>query len=100
MFGDGEWIDARSAVQAETCERWLDEIYRQKARLVAVEIGAGTAIPSVRFALERAARESGGTLIRINPRDADVTDGHIGLKSGALEGIQLLAARMEAGKRE
>ena len=61
-------------------------------------LGAGKAIPTVRFAAERTARRCGGTLIRINPRDFDVPQGHVSLQAGALAGLEAID-RALAGAR-
>ena len=63
-------------------------------RLVVVECGAGTAIPSVRLFCERLAGACGATLIRLNPREADVPPGQVGLAVGALEGLRALDRRL------
>ena len=44
MFGDWGWIDRRANLQAEAFVKWR----RGVDKLVAIEIGAGTTIPSVR----------------------------------------------------
>jgi NAD-dependent SIR2 family protein deacetylase len=87
MFGDGHWIERRSGLQEARFEHWLAHLEEVSAKLVVVECGAGTAIPSVRFACEAAASRIGGTLIRINPRESEAPEGHIGLGCGAAEGI-------------
>ena len=57
-----------------------------------MEIGAGTAIPSVRHFSQRVIHEFGGRLVRINPQEFTVpTPLEVGLPSGsrhALEGIE------------
>jgi NAD-dependent SIR2 family protein deacetylase len=88
MFGDGRWIELRSQEQEQRFTAWLDELARSSARLAVVELGAGTAIPTVRWTSERVLRTIPGTLIRINPREHEVPAGHIGLPVGAAEGIR------------
>jgi len=83
MFGDWGWIESRQQSQYAALHAWL----RRAARPVVVEIGAGTAIPSVRHFSE-AAR---GMLIRINPTEPRVAKGRgYSLRTGALEGIRRL----------
>ena len=60
-----------------------------------VECGAGTAIPSVRYFSERLVSRRSATLIRINPREAQVPGGQIPISSGALAAIQALDAALE-----
>lgn len=68
MFGDGGWLDERAAAQAQSLQQWLGQVRRP----VVVEAGAGTAVPSVRHFSEHIARQTGATLIRINPREPQV----------------------------
>ena len=92
MFGDWSWIESRQQAQYAALRAWL----RQVARPVIIEIGAGTAIPSVRHFGE-AAR---GALIRINPTEPEVPKGKgFGLRMSALEGIRgLREALSEKGR--
>jgi NAD-dependent SIR2 family protein deacetylase len=96
MFGDAHWDDARSRVQRDSFESWFEAA--STGRIAVVECGAGTAIPSVRSFCEGTAREVGGKLVRINPREPEVPPGgHVGLPMGALAGLraidQAIAAR-------
>lgn len=84
MFGDWGWLERRSALQAERLQQWLGQV----ERLVCIEIGAGTHIPTVR----RFSETCGGKLIRINPGEPDVPAGGIGLPLGGLDGIRRLHA--------
>jgi NAD-dependent SIR2 family protein deacetylase len=70
MFGDGEWESARTDAQSMRFEAWLAQLERAKATLAVVEIGAGTAIPTIRRLSETIASRFGTDLIRINPREA------------------------------
>ena len=83
MFGDWGWIESRQQAQYAALRAWL----RQVQRPVIVEIGAGTAIPSVRHFGE----SMRGTLVRINPTEPAVPkDKGYGLRMGGLEGIRRL----------
>jgi NAD-dependent SIR2 family protein deacetylase len=86
MFGDYSWIPARTHQQ----ERHFDEFVTDHRgdRLVVVEMGAGTAIPTIRYMGERLAQYNGSTLIRINPREAQTPPGQISISAGALEGLE------------
>lgn len=94
MFGDGGWDSSTTDAQQRRFESWLSSL--GGARLVVVECGAGTAVPTVRMLCERAARHLGGTLIRINLRDDDVPEGQVGLPLGALEGLDAIDRRIRA----
>lgn len=88
MFGDWDWVPRRTDQQAQCEDRWLQEIARARARVVIVEIGAGTAIPSVRNFSHRLIRDLGARLIRINVRESQVPDTRdVGLAMGALEAL-------------
>ena len=88
MFNDFGWSAAREQVQAERLEGWLSTA----SRPVVVELGAGTAVPSVRHFSERVIHQFGGRLIRINPREAQVpTRQDVGLAMGAAEGLEAIA---------
>lgn len=60
-----------------------------------VELGAGTAIPSVRHFSQRIITEFSGRLIRINPREWQVpTPLDIGVPVGASTGLQAIDAML------
>nr|VFK52233.1 MAG: NAD-dependent protein deacetylase, SIR2 family [Candidatus Kentron sp. TUN]VFK52426.1 MAG: NAD-dependent protein deacetylase, SIR2 family [Candidatus Kentron sp. TUN]VFK61925.1 MAG: NAD-dependent protein deacetylase, SIR2 family [Candidatus Kentron sp. TUN] len=82
MFGDGDWHPERTAVQEVAFRRWLATV--RESRLVIVECGAGRAVPTVRNTCEAIARDSGATLIRINPRELEGPSGTISIAEGAL----------------
>jgi NAD-dependent SIR2 family protein deacetylase len=81
MFGDGEWLADRTDEQYARYTAWRREI--RDCRLVVIEIGAGTAVPTVRLECESA----GGTLIRINPRDTSPADCVISVSMTALAAL-------------
>jgi NAD-dependent SIR2 family protein deacetylase len=91
MFGDFEWDSARSDAQEQRFARWATTL-GPDVRLVVVECGAGTAIPSIRSACESLARRFGGTLVRINPREPDVPGGQVGLPLGSLAALRAIDA--------
>lgn len=86
MFGDGDWIEHRSRMQETNLQQWLGRV----KRLVILEIGAGTAIPSVRHFGEF----QEGFMIRINPREPDLPANRRGasLAMTALEALRLIHA--------
>lgn len=85
MFTDFEWLEHRQAEQAARLEKWLSSV----SRPVVVEIGAGTAIPSVRHFSQRVIHEFGGRLVRINPREFSVpTRFDVGLASGSSHALE------------
>ena len=90
MFGDGAWVDGSGAAREHNLDQWLE----RAERLVVVELGAGTAIPSVRQRSHHAIQQHHARLIRINPREAHTPPGHVGMAMGALEGLSAIAARL------
>ena len=68
MFGDWDWISDRTDQQESRFHKWLHESKAKK--LAIVEIGAGNAVPTVRYQSEqvlRSHRNQSCHLIRINP---------------------------------
>jgi NAD-dependent SIR2 family protein deacetylase len=88
MFNDWSWLGHRSDAQQQRLAAWLDGVAKFSAKLVVIELGAGSAIATVRRTSERITESMDGKLIRINPREDDVPRGQIGLPLGAAEGIQ------------
>ncbi len=87
MFGDWAWNDDRTEKQEKKLLNWLDKVEKAGFNLAIIEIGAGTAVPTVRIYSEVIADKDNSTLIRINPRDIDVPNGHISIPLGGAEGI-------------
>jgi NAD-dependent SIR2 family protein deacetylase len=81
MFGDWDWNAARTEEQIARYREWRRQV--EGGRVVAVEMGAGLAIPTVRYECESV----GQPLIRINPREADVPDDGISLPLGARDAL-------------
>ena len=79
MFDDWDWLGRRSLEQHECLRSWLGRV----GRLLVIEIGAGTAIPTVR----RMSESVGGRLIRINPDEP---------RLGGAEGVSLECGGLEA----
>jgi NAD-dependent SIR2 family protein deacetylase len=98
LFGDPEWDGGRSEVQEARLERWIGELAATPAnKLVIVECGAGTQIPSVRRFSEDAAAGISGTLVRINIREADTPAPGIGIGAGALAALRRIDALLQGG---
>lgn len=88
MFGDYSWIPSRSHRQSERFEDFLERYKGRK--IVVVEIGAGTAIPSIRYTSERIGRNYSATVVRINPREPHIGGNHIAIPLGGLEALTLI----------
>ena len=94
--------------QAEYAEGWRPRVRRvlaaeRERRLVVLEVGAGTAVPSVRNEaesyLEPQAAHRQCTVVRINPtpvRGDNSTPGVLSIAWGAEEAIACIAARIRS----
>ncbi|MBH2002784.1 MAG: NAD-dependent deacetylase [Moraxellaceae bacterium] len=81
MFNDYAWVSQRHTQQARRLENFLEAHNHP----IVIEIGAGTAIPTVRYFSERFAPQ----LIRINPREAMLpSKGGVSIAENAVIGIQ------------
>ncbi len=85
MFNDYHWVPDRTAGQQQRYRRWLRSVPEP---LVAIELGAGSAVPTVRREMERRTP----LLVRINPREAEVPPPGIGIPCGALEALRQIDA--------
>ncbi|MHB2147907.1 SIR2 family NAD-dependent protein deacylase [Calditrichota bacterium LG25] len=90
MFNDWHWLSQRTDAQESRFKNWLKEIDKKNFKLVIIEIGAGTAVPTVRITCERLAEWHHGLLIRINPRESWAPEGHVGIEGGALKTLRQL----------
>ena len=86
MFGDYSWEYTRTDGQRERFVKWMDKLEEEGARLAIVEMGAGTAVPTVRHTSEQIAERFSVPVIRINPRESFGVK--IGLAMGALEALK------------
>jgi len=84
MFNDGYWNSDRTDDQEDLFSQWA----KQAGNILAIEIGAGTAIPSVRYKTT----EIGKKIIRINPRQSVISKRYTGisLDMGGLEALEAI----------
>ncbi len=85
MFGDYAWLHDRTAAQGARFDAFLEA--QGSEPLVVVELGAGTAVPTIRMTSERLVRRDDALLVRVNLREADVRPPHLSIAAGALEGL-------------
>lgn len=84
MFGDDGWIEQRQVEQTQRLQAWMSQV----ARPLVVEIGAGTAVATVRHFSHQVLLTWGGRMIRINPDEAQVpTLQDVGLAARAIEAL-------------
>jgi NAD-dependent SIR2 family protein deacetylase len=87
MFGDGSWLPDRTGIQESRLDRFLDNLGDRPTAVI--EIGAGSAIPTIRAFSERLGwSHENATVIRINPREPDIKPPHISLACTALAGLR------------
>jgi NAD-dependent SIR2 family protein deacetylase len=92
MFGDADWVPHRSQRHLDDLAAWRRDL--RGHNLVVIELGAGTAISTVRRQAELASA-SNGALIRVNVREPEVRHGRgISLGLPALEALSELDARL------
>lgn len=88
MFGDYGWNYSRTDAQRERLKEWMERLEREGAKLAIIEMGAGTAVPTVRHTSEQIAHGFDVPLIRINPRESFGAE--IELPMGALEALETI----------
>jgi NAD-dependent SIR2 family protein deacetylase len=86
MFGDFSWLSDRTDRQEIGFEMFLEE--NKGRETVVVEMGAGTAIPTIRNLSERLGRRRGVTVVRINPRESWIDAPHLSIPGGSLAALQ------------
>lgn len=87
MFGDGAWIDHSMRVQHARLQGWRNKV----DRLLVIEIGAGTAIPTVRIFGEG----QDAPIVRINPVDAKTEAGRgVSLSMSGIEAMRGIASTL------
>jgi NAD-dependent SIR2 family protein deacetylase len=92
MFGDWDWNEQRQQEQATRQANWLSKLKRP----LVIELGAGTAIPTVRNFSQRIILEHRGRLLRINLREPQVTFSQdLGLAMSALEALTAIQSLMD-----
>ena len=89
MFGDWDWNGDRSHKQEHNYYNWIKSVRSTDKKMVIIEIGAGTAIPTIRKEGNHLARISDNIkLVRINPKEYEVDlKVGVGIPFGGLEGI-------------
>lgn len=89
MFGDSGWLNFRERIQNLAMKKWLEKVERP----VVIELGSGTAIPTVRMM----GQSIDAPMIRVNAREAQVTRSYdVSLPMGALEGLRGIEAALKA----
>lgn len=92
MFWDYNWNAKRTNAKQHHFNKWLNQLQRSKQSLAIIEIGAGTALPTIRNLGERVAKQYPfAKLVRINPRESEVDEKcGVSVACGAVEGLKCL----------
>jgi NAD-dependent SIR2 family protein deacetylase len=93
MFGDYHWIDRRARAQSHRFDTFIASLPTGGTRTT-IELGAGTAIPTVRWTCAQLA--SRGHHIRINTRDPEGGAHTISIARGAREALTGIAKALSA----
>ncbi|MBX9687230.1 MAG: hypothetical protein K2X27_11045 [Candidatus Obscuribacterales bacterium] len=80
MFNDWWWLPVRTNKQQKRFEAFISTC---KKPLLVLELGAGTSVPTIRHAGETLGRRHDATVIRINPREAQIPGPHLSIDSSA-----------------
>lgn len=96
MFGDGHWLPSRTEQQYQNYEAWLGE--NANAKIAIIELGAGTAIPTVRHQSEQIAERYDAELVRINPRESYGRNA-VSIESGALAALTAIDKMLGSSKK-
>lgn len=95
MFGDWNWNHVRAEKQRCNEAQWLAKFESGRCKVVVVEMGAGSHIPSVRQFSHRMSQKYGGRIVRINPREFAVPSSlDVSVPMGALEALKGIRAAM------
>jgi hypothetical protein len=93
MFVDPDWMARVTREQEQRYRQWLASV--RGRRLVVIELGAGTAIATIRMLGERLASERDRvTLVRVNPDAADSAEPVIPVRLGALEALMRIEEKL------
>jgi NAD-dependent SIR2 family protein deacetylase len=95
MFGDFSWIGNRTGLQEERFGAFLEENVGRETAVV--ELGAGTAIPTIRRLSERLGGRAGVTVVRINPREPWIDEPHLSIPESALSALRSIDEALAAG---
>ena len=100
MFNDEHFRRDRVSLQEAYFNLWRRRLSLEQSHLVVLEVGAGTAIPTIRRLGERLAAEHEATFVRINPEEAGVTAAaaaggkHVSINAPALLALTAIGGQL------
>ena len=83
MFGDYSWVSKRSAIQDENFDDFIQ--HNRNNPMVVIEMGAGSAVPTIRHLSEKLGQQQKTQVIRINPREPQIRAPHFSFCGGAVD---------------
>lgn len=92
MFGDYSWLPQRTSVQEDNFDTFLQQ--NRSGQIVVVEMGAGSAIPTIRHLSERLGQRQQVKVLRINPREAQIGTPHLSFPCGAVAALSKIDAHL------
>jgi NAD-dependent SIR2 family protein deacetylase len=93
MFSDFSWVNDRASAQEQRFHKFL--LSNSDKRLVIIEIGAGSAVPTIRNLTEQLGHKRHACAMRINPREPQIGGNNISLPLGALEALIAIDHKLE-----
>ncbi len=92
MFGDNTFLEDRVEDQEDSFHVWLAKLQFTNQKLVVIELGAGTTIPTIRHKSEHVVETlDNAKLIRINPRESQVDKSYgFSVPLGSLEALETI----------
>jgi NAD-dependent SIR2 family protein deacetylase len=88
MFGDGGFDPVLTDAQERRFAGFLHDI--GGGSIVVLEVGAGTAVPTIRRIGQYLVHQHGAKVLRINPREADGAPGVLPIAAGAVEALEAI----------
>ncbi len=88
MFNDWGWKEERTLKQSNKMNLWINSLKSNNKKVLIIEVGAGTAIPSIRLKTQELAIILNAKYYRVNPRETNVDASGIPIKLNALDGIK------------
>jgi NAD-dependent SIR2 family protein deacetylase len=98
MFNDWAWVDVVAREQERRLDAWLASLSGR--RIVVIECGAGTALPTIRRIGEQLAERTLATLVRINPAAEEAGESVVALQLPALQALSLIDETLPKEFRE
>jgi NAD-dependent SIR2 family protein deacetylase len=92
MFGDYSWLHQRTREQENRFDAFLSD--NRETPLVIIEIGAGSALPTIRNLSEQLGRLRQARVLRINPREPQIGAPHLSFAAGAVATLQQIETQL------